>query len=389
MATGHIRTRTTQKGTVYQAIIEISATDPVTGKRTRKYKTFKKKGDAQRYLNETIHQLNHGTFADSHNMSVETLMSAWLKSKEFDTKQTTLVRYREQTEWYITSKLGKYPINYLNPAVIQDWVNELHKNSPTKKNGGKPLSAKTVRNIFLNLKAALDYAVDNDLISRNPCNKVNLPRQTKQEVEAFNNEEIKNVLDCAQDTDLYFPIYLMLHTGMRRGELLGLRWCDVHIDSSDTYYIEIKQTRLSSAGKEFFDTPKSANSCRKIFLSEQAQKEFADYRLWCRKILLKYGSTLKDDALVIMRSDGKYDTPDNFTKRWNNFLKKNNIRHLKLHGLRHTCATMLLQQGVDVKTISKRLGHADAMLVCTTYGHSSDESEKSAAKSMDAVLSTG
>ncbi len=322
MATGHIRTRTTQKGTAYQAIIEISAKDPVTGQRKRKYKTFKKKVDAQRYLNEAIHQLNHGTFADAHNMSVETLMSAWLKSKEFDTKQTTLTRYKEQTEWYVKPKLGKYPVDYLNPAVIQEWVNSIYTKPPTSKNNGKPLSAKTVRNVFLNLKAALDYAVDNELISRNPCLKVNLPKQTKKEVEAFSEDEIKKILKCAKGTDLYFPIYILLHTGMRRGELLGLRWCDVHIKENEHPYLEIRQTRLSSAGKEIIDTPKSASSRRTVQLSSQAQKEFVAYKIWCRKVLLKKGRSIDDNKFVIMRSDGEYDTPDNFTKRWNNFLKK-------------------------------------------------------------------
>ena len=174
---------------------------------------------------------------------------------------------------------------------------------------------------------------------------------------------------------------------MRRGELLGLMWKDIHIDDpNQDAYIEIVQTRLSASGKEIIDTPKSQSSKRKIFISENTRNVFLKYRTWCKEVLLKKGKTLKSNDLVIIRSDGTHDSPNNLTKRWNNFLKDNNIRHLKLHGLRHTCATMLLENNVDIKTISNRLGHADTTLVLTTYGHSLDRMGKAAADTMDSVM---
>lgn len=387
MASGHIRTRKTNKGNVYQVIIESSRPDPVTGKRARSYKTFHKKKDAEKGLADMLYQFNHGTFTSSRNMSVETLMNEWLCSKEISCKQTTLARYKEQVSWYILPKLRLYAIDSLDAGIIQNWVNDIYKNPPTTKNHSKPLSAKTVKNIFLNLKAALDYAVDRGLLSKNPCSHVNLPAQQRKEVEAFDHNEIKQVLHCAQGTDLYFPIYLLINTGMRRGELLGLTWKDIHID--DPYqdaYIEIVQTRLSASGKEIIDTPKSQSSKRKIFISENTRNEFLNYRTWCKTVLLKKGRILKNNDLVIIRSDGTHDSPNNLTKRWNNFLKDNNIRHLKLHGLRHTCATMLLENNVDIKTISNRLGHADTTLVLTTYGHSLDRMGKAAADTMDSIM---
>lgn len=387
MATGYIRKRKTKTGYSYQLVVESGSRDSATGKRYRKYKTFKKKKEAEYAMNEMLHALSHGTYTDSHNMTVATLMNNWLKSKELSLKQTTLTRYQEQVKWYILPLLGIVPIDALDAPMIQQWVNSINKAPPTVKNGGKPLTAKTVHNVFLNLKAALDYAVNLNLIVKNPCTYVNLPALDKKEAESYTETEIKKILSSAAGTDMYFPIYLLLHTGMRRGELLGLRWQNVHIGTEDKHaYINIIQTRLNVAGKVLTDTPKSASSRRKIFLSEQARKEFKAYRLWCSKVMLKHGLKLMPDTLVIIRADSTVDTPDNFTKRWRIFLDKNNIRKLKLHCLRHTCATMLLKNNVDIKTISNRLGHSDTTMVLNVYGHSLDSTSQEAAEKMDRIL---
>ncbi len=385
MATGHIRKRETKSGISYQVIVESASPDPITGKRTRIYKTFEKKKDAEKALNSMIHDFSRRAYTDDNNMTVESLMAKWLESKELTLKETTISRYRQQVEWYIKPALGRYPISALNVSIIQNWVNDIYKHPPTVKNDGSPLSPKSVKNIFLNLQAALNYAVFMKLIPDNPCTHVNLAPLIHHEVEAFDEEDIRKILICAKGTDLYFPIYLLIHTGMRRGELLGLQWKDVHIEEEHPY-IDIVQTRLSACGKEVIDTPKTESSKRKIYLSSQAQKEFLHYRLWAKETLLRYGKIQSLSDFVIIREDGKLDEPNNFTRRWNKFLEQNGIRQLKLHGLRHTCATMLLKNNVDIKTISNRLGHSDTSMVLNVYGHSLDSMSQAAADTMDRIM---
>ena len=371
MAAGHIRKRETKSGISYQVIIESASPDPITGKRTRIYKTFEKKKDAENALNDMIHDFSRRSYTDDNNMTVESLMSKWLESKELNLKETTISRYRQQVEWYIKPSLGRYPISALNVSIIQNWVNDIYKHPPTMKNNGMALSPKTVKNIFLNLQAALNYAVFMKLIPDNPCSHVNLPTLVHHEVEAFDEDDVRKILLCAKGSDLYFPIYLLIHTGMRRGELLGLKWENVHLEEEHPY-IDIVQTRLSACGKEVIDTPKTESSKRKIYLSSQAKKEFQRYRIWAKEVLLRYGKIQSSSDFVIIREDGKLDEPNNFTRRWNKFLEQNGIRQLKLHGLRHTCATMLLKNNVDIKTISNRLGHSDTSMVLNVYGHSLD-----------------
>lgn len=385
MAAGHIRKRETKSGISYQVIIESASPDPITGKRTRIYKTFEKKKDAENALNDMIHDFSRRSYTDDNNMTVESLMSKWLESEELNLKETTISRYRQQVEWYIKPSLGRYPISALNVSIIQNWVNDIYRNPPTMKNDGSPLAPKSVKNIFLNLQAALNYAVFMKLIPDNPCKHVNLPPLVHREVEAFDEDDIRKILICAKGTDLYFPIYLLIHTGMRRGELLGLKWENVHLEEEHPY-IDIIQTRLSACGKEIIDTPKTESSKRKIYLSSQAQKEFQRYRLWSKEVLLRYGRFQKEDDFVIIREDGRLDDPNNFTRRWNRFLEQNGIRQLKLHGLRHTCATMLLKNNVDIKTISNRLGHSDTSMVLNVYGHSLDSMGQAAADTMDRIM---
>lgn len=385
MATGHIRKRTGKTKVTYEVIIETGRRDPVTGKRQRIYKTYKQKKDAVKALNETVHSLNHGCYADAHNTSLSSLADKWLESKKYSLKESTLSRYKQQLDWYILPKLGKYPIDSLGADILQKFINGIYQNPPTVKNKGQPLSPKTIRNIYFNLKAILDYGVTLNLLNSNPCCKVVLPKVEKPDIQVFDEEEIKKILNCAKDTDLFFPIYLLLNTGMRRGELLGLRWKDVHIDNSDNT-IDIVQTRISVEGKEIIDTPKSRSSKRTIKLGQSAKKRFLDYRLWCRKVLLKHGKSISPNDYVIIRSDGTTDSPDNFSRRWRYFLKKNNIKQLKLHCLRHTCATMLLKSNIDVKTISSRLGHADTNLVLNTYGHTLDSMSQLAADKIDEII---
>ena len=387
MASGHIRKRELKNGCSYEVVVETSSRDPVTGKRVRIYRTFRKKKDAEKALNEMLHDLKRNVYTDDNNMTISSLMSEWLKSRTLTLKETTISRYRQQVDWYINPTLGKYPVAALSVNKIQNWVNEIYKHPPTSKNGGKPLVPKTVRNIFLNLQAAMDYAVYMKLIYDNPCKHVQLPPPVKYEVQAYNEEEIQQILSCAKGTDLFFPIYLLIHTGMRRGELLGLRWKDVHIDKDEEHpYIDIVQTRLNACGKVIIDTPKTKSSQRKIYLSQMARAEFLKYRTWAKQVFLSLGRIQSENDLVIIKENGDIDNPENFTKRWNTFLSVNGIRRLKLHGLRHTCATMLLKNNVDIKSIATRLGHTDGTMVLNVYGHSLDSMSQAAADVMDNVL---
>lgn len=386
IATGHVRQRTSKSGErTYQIVIEMGRQDPLTGKRSREYHTFHgNRKQAEMRLREMLHQYDNNLYANDHNMTLEELMKIWITNyKSQNLKPSTLERYREQINWYIVPMLGKYPLHNLTIQLIQKWVSDIYEHPPTKKNSGKKLAPKTVRNIFLNLKSALDYAVKLKMIQSNPCDHVELPKVVQKEVEAFDEDEIATILSLSKGTDLYFPIYLLLNTGMRRGELLGLKWKNVHLEEG---YIEIVETKLSVCGNEITDTPKSRNSKRRIPIGENLKNEFKKYHLRCCEIFLKQGKRVKPDDYVICRSDGTFYEPNSFTRAWSRFLEKNGIRHLKLHGLRHTSATLLLKGGIDVKTISTRLGHADPTLVLTTYGHTLDSMSRNAADQIDSML---
>lgn len=387
--TGHIRQRKSKSGKVsYQIIIE-TAKDPSSQKRNRYYSTVNgTKKEAERQLQNKLREMSGENYLDTSNILLRDFVPEWYSSKEHTLKRSTLSRYQEQLNWYVLPRLGQYPIKALSSPVIQRWVNEIYIAPPTRKKDSKsdsvkPLSAKTVKNIFLNLKAILDYAKLRKLIASNPCDSVNLPKIDKKELEVYSDEEIKKILSSAEGTDLQFPIYLLLCTGMRRGELLGLRWRNVYLEEK---YIEITETKIQAAGNVYTDTPKSKNSRRKIPIGDDLIKEFKQYRLRNQKIFIAKGKKVSQDDYVLCRQDGTEYDPDDFLRLWKRFLEHNGIRYLKLHALRHSFATMLLQAKYDPKTVGDLLGHADSNLVLSTYGHTFSETKREAVEGIGKKL---
>ena len=196
MATGHIRKRESSSGKIsYQIIIEAGKPDPKTNKRQRIYETVNgTKKQAQQLLQMRLRQMDSGNYVGNCNILLKDFVDDWLESKKNTLKVSTLNRYKEQIGWYIIPYLGRYSLSSITAPIVQRWVNSIYSNPPTQKNNHKPLSAKTVRNIFLNLRAMLDYARATKLIASNPCDMISLPKVEKKELEVYSVNELKKIL---------------------------------------------------------------------------------------------------------------------------------------------------------------------------------------------------
>ncbi len=227
--TGHVRKRENQKGATYQIIIERPAAD---GKRRRDYQTLPvgtTKKEAEKKLRELISEHEQSGFSKGGRISLRSWLRQFqeLHVEAAGLSPTTIDSYRDAIGNYIVPVLGDVPLEDLTPILIQKWVNRISKASPAT---GKPLAPKTVANKHQCLKKSLDVAVDMGLLKENPALKATLPKRKKFRCEIYTDEQIQALLRSVRGTDLELPVELEISIGLRRGELLGLKYSQVDFD---------------------------------------------------------------------------------------------------------------------------------------------------------------
>ncbi len=384
---GHIRKRERKGGDVsYQIIIELPS-DSETGKRNRKYKTVKgTKKQAEKVMREMMDDLENHTYIEDNNMTVAEFIIHWLTLYLKDLSPTTLKGYEYQINNYIINQeIGKIRLQDLTTSDVQRWINSLYDESPLSN---KPLSAKTVKNVYHNLCAAIDKAVVLELVKKNVCKAVSLPKVQKYTAEVYDENEIQQLLNAIKGTDMELPLMIDINLGLRRGELLALKW--KHIDfekgliSIEDNMVEVD--RRVSADRILTKAPKSISGQRVIpissTLNDFLKKAHTDYLL--RK--LKMGKDFFDGDYLVCQENGKPYKPNSFTDKFNNFLKKKNLKHIRLHDLRHTNATLMLTQGISPKVAQMRLGHSDYSTTMNIYSHVLKSVETEAAEKIENAI---
>lgn len=320
----------------------------------------------------------------SAEMTVEQWLIYWFEAYAKRTiKQSTAISYRGYINNHIVPQIGSYRLSELNISLLQDFFNERYDNG---KSGGGQLSPKTLHNIRLMLHRALQKAVDLELLRKNFAESVELPKQTAPQLHVLTVMEQKRLIAELHRSDekLAFGVYLSLTTGMRLGEVLGLRWSDV---DTETNLIHICRTvnRLQTLdGKTKTElvvgTPKSLKSIREIPFNERLKEEFALYR---RKSVEWLGKKPKNNDYIFSLQYGKPVEPKTLQTAFKRILEAAGIKAVNFHTLRHTFATRAVESKADVKTLSVLLGHADVGTTLNRYVHILDEQKR---KTMSLIL---
>ena len=378
MAKGHIRAR----GPGAWELKYDVGVNPATGSRITKFKTVRgAKRDAQRELRAILTALDGGTYADPSKMSLCQWLLQWLDEAQHIVARKTLQRYREIVELHLIPALGAITLAKLQPVQVQAYYS--HALTSGRRDGTGGLSAQTVVHHDRVLHVALKRARALRLIPTNPTEDVSRPRAERLEIGALEPAESTALLAAARSTRMFPLIFLALGTGMRRGEILGLRWSDVDMDRCTlTVAQSLEQTK---AGLRF-KTPKTKRSRRTIALSPSLVEEMQAHRARQAAERLALGMGRDPGALVFARIDGDPMQPDSVTKMFARIVARAKIKPISFHGLRHTHATDLLRAGVHPKIASERLGHASIAITMDTYSHAIPGLQEDAAQRIDAAL---
>lgn len=322
-------------------------------------------------------EFERGYYYDPSCILLKDWILQWLDNYLPNIEATTRTHYRNAINTHIIPDLGDVMLKHLKTTNIQAWVNSLQTQ--------KGLSPKSVRNIYLNLQAALAKAVVLRMLPYNPCEGVVLPKATKYKATIYTVQEMNHLLDVARGSDMFIPVLLATNLGLRRGEVLALKW--EHIDFENAV-VHICENKVITEDGALTKAPKSAAGIRDISLGSSVLKELKMAHAQYSRNKLAMGARFKDSGLVFSQEDGGAYRQESLTRMWRRFLEKHQLKDIRFHDLRHSCATALLEAGVDPKTVQNRLDHSDITMTMNIYAHCTQNMDRNAAQKLDDLFSS-
>jgi len=352
-------------------------TDPATGKRKQQWISIKgTKKDAEKRLAELLHQLDNGIFSKPGKTTLADYLRQWLKDYcRANLSPRTAEGYESIVQCHLIPSLGQIPLTQLKPEHLQHVYSD-------KLSAG--LSHRTIRYIHVTLRKALHDAVRLGIIVRNPVDAVKPPRIQRPEMRTMNESDIHIFLEFAKSTPYYALFYLAIFTGMRRSELLALRWSDV-----DLILCQLSVTRALHQlqdGSLIFRQPKTAKGRRSISLSPSTTILLREHREQQEEMRQNLGLPLTEDDLVFCHADGKPLLPNSVSHAWTKLANRTGLQGIRLHDARHTHASLMLKQGVHPKIVQERLGHASIQITLDTYSHVAPGLQQAAANRFDDIV---
>lgn len=370
-----MRGYTAKKGNRYYAVI-YEGVDPVTGKERRRwYPAGPRKADAEKLVTELVKRHNDGEYRSPDRLTFgEYLTERWLPVQRSRLKSTAFSSYQNNIRLHVLPTLGRVPLAKLTPDQLDSLYAQLLESGRRNKSkkGRTGLAASSVQYVHRIIRKALNDAVRKGLIPRNPALLADPPkrdsaRKTKRydEMQVWTAPQLQTFLRLVDRQRLAPALILTAHTGMRRGEVAGLRWADVDFDAK---LIHIRQAIVVvEYGIEFTDL-KSENGERTIDVNDDVIRALQACRRRQAEERLLLGAGYEDHDLVFARADGTPTHPETISGTFERLVERSDLPRIRFHDLRHTHATLLLKAGVPIKVVSERLGHATASFTLDVYG---------------------
>ena len=379
---GHIRQRS--KGS--WAIVVDVGRDPQTGKRKQQWQTVKgTKKDAERELRAVLTRLEAGAYVKPTKLTVGEYLEQWLQDyAAVNTGPRTYERYAEIVRTHLVPVLGSIPLAGLQPQHIQTYYGKALQSGRRDGEGG--LSPQTVHHHHRILFEALRHAVKHGILLRNVAEAIDPPRPEHKEMATLGPEGVSSFLDATRGTAYYALFYTAIYTGLRRSELLALRWNHVDLDLATLSVVEtIHQLR---SGEYVIRQPKSKRGRRLVALSPSLAILLREHRAEQEATRSRLCLPLLPNDFVFAHPDGTPFRPDTVTRCFRELADSVGLYGIRFHDLRHTHATLMLRQGIHPKIVSERLGHSSVAITLDTYSHILPGLQEAAARQFEEGLQT-
>ena len=382
---GHIK----QRGKGSFAVKVYLGRDPITGKERSKWHTIKttSKRTAQNEAAKIVAAMSEGRYVEPATMTVAAWLDKWLSEHvAHKVSRKSAERYREIVDGHLVPALGTYRLSKLAPVHIQGYLAKALTEGRRDGKGG--LSPMSVRHNLRVLSNAMRQAAKLRLIHVNPCGDVDAPRVERHEMKTLTPDQAGEFIAAAwkaQHPLLGIVVSLALTTGMRRGEILGLRWQDVDLDGAR---LAVRQS-LEQTGKGLaFKAPKTAKGRRTISLPGEAVDALRKHKAAQSAMRLQLGQDYAGHDLVCAQWNGEPASPRAITKAFAALASRLKVP-VRLHDLRHSHLSHLLALGVHPKVASERAGHANISITMDVYSHVMPGLQDEAAQQIDAMLKAG
>lgn len=336
----------------------------------RGFKTQKEVKDAEAAL---LTEIREGKYIKPKKTTLADYMDDWLAGKKINVKRRTYENYAGLVKRHILPSLGKMELQKIEPRHIQNLYTHLAESGS--------LSDENIQKVHTILNDALKQAKAWKIIQDNPAELVKRPTARKKKLEVWTLDESQTFLQAAEGDPLHIVFLLALTTGMRQGEILGLRWKDIDWGSR---IISVTQI-LNHDGNEFEVGAKTLSGVRPIRIDQNTVSELEKHRKWQVERRMKFADVFEDHDLVVCTRFGGPVSPRNVNRTFKRLIEKAGVKEIRFHDLRHTHVTFLIKQRHTPQAIAERLGWADTRMI-DNYAHILPDIQEDVAESFGAMF---
>ncbi|GAF14889.1 integrase [Bacillus sp. JCM 19046] len=368
-----------KRGNTWSFTIDIGR-DPATGKRLQRTKGgFKTKKEAQNHCASLIDQLNKGVSFDNEHVKVGEFIDHWLEHvAKRKVTERTLLNYSRVLNKRIRPHLQEMKLKELKLHHGQALVSKMLEEEKSER---------YIEYAFTCFRNVLNYAVKSEILVKSPLEHLELPRPRRAQISTWTAEEIKRFMQFSQvENPIYMiPLYIAAHTGMRRGEVLGLQWDHVDLIRKKIS-VEFSLAYDEPNHKFILTEPKTQSSYRQITIDDNLVNVLKEHRKRQLKMHDLFGNKNDDWNLVCANHDGGPLYGRMVAHHFDQVAKKAGLNKIRIHDLRHSHATLLLRMGVNPKIVSERLGHSSIKMTLDVYSHVTEDMQEKTADMIGDIL---